>query len=186
MAKNKEPKEAKVINFTPQAETMEAEAPSQSGTTDIELKLNPELIAKTAEAYESFNKELRTKEYLVGIDKEGYEALLNFFENDVKWKFTEAMGVKKIYSNLKNLKVTEKTKHVFLIAIDIEATYYFLTNFEGKGVQSATDFTNNVIEKVAKHIADSLQFIKEDRQKLIDLENNWKAAQQGISLDEKK
>jgi glutaredoxin 2 len=68
-----------------------------------------------------------------------------------------------------------KNNVIFMSALEIEATHYFLNKFTGKGDSLAKDFI-----KIFKSFEQSLNNIGQDNKELDDLRKDLSAAQQGI------
>jgi len=132
-------------------------------------KAQLEKISKELESkIEKQNKELGTKLYLVQGGESACDHILNFIKNEAQWKFSEALGVgecvRQYEAALKNIKAG-KTKEVMIPALALEATYYFLTKVEGKGLASADMYVHNLL----KPITDALGRSKADREALDQL-----------------
>jgi hypothetical protein len=126
-------------------------------------------MSKQLEAkIEKTSKDLETKLYIIQGGKTAGENLLAFIKNDAQWKFSEALGigecVRQYESAVKNIE-SGKTKELMIPALALEATYYFLTKVEGKGLVSADTYVNNLL----KPITDALGRSKADREALDQL-----------------
>ena len=75
----------------------------------------------------------------------------------------------------KELKIKDNV--IYLGALPVEATHYFLTKVTGKGVESANKFI-----ELYRPFDQALNDVKKDNQILQDLEKKLAAAMQGISL----
>lgn len=127
-----------------------------------------EMSKQLEEKIEKTSKELETKLYIIQGAETAGENLLGFIKNDAQWKFSEALGigecVRQYESAIKNIK-SGKTKELMIPALALEATYYFLTKVEGKGLATADTYVNNLL----KPITDALGRSKADREALDQL-----------------
>ena len=127
-----------------------------------------EISKQLAAKIEKTSKELETKLYIIQGGEETANHLLDFIKNEAQWKFSEALGigecVRQYEAAVKNVK-TGKIKEIMIPALALEATYYFLTKVEGKGLASANAYVNNIL----KPISDALGRSKADREALDQL-----------------
>jgi len=105
----------------------------------------------------------------------------NFFEfiaNEAEWKEREALGVIEICKLIDSIK-KEKIKDniIFLNAIPLEASYYFLSKKSGRGFKEAEEFIS-----IMKPLGIALEMAKQDASIISGLEKELAAAQQGIDL----
>ena len=94
----------------------------------------------------------------------------------IEWRGKEALGILEITKKIEEIqKDGIKSDVVFMNALEIEATHYFLNKFTGKGEELAKDFI-----KIFKSFEQSLNNISQDNKELDDLRKDLAAAQQGI------
>jgi hypothetical protein len=127
-----------------------------------------EMVKQLTEKIEAKEKELETKKYIVEGGNKTAAALIQFLKEKASWKFSEALGViestKQI--ELANQEIAKgKTKELMIPALAIEAIYYFLTKVEGKGLEDATSYVNDLL----KPVTDALGRSKNDRNEIDQL-----------------
>lgn len=144
----------KVVSGKETAEKRKAQLTEMSNQLETKIK-------KTS-------KDLETKLYIVQGGEEACGYLLDFIKLDAQWKFSEALGIGECVRQYelasKNIK-SGKTKELMIPALALEATYYFLTKVEGKGLVSANTYVNHLL----KPITDALGRSKADREALDQL-----------------
>ena len=162
MEKNKDSK--KIMENTKQLDAMG------------EIKIDQERLDKVQKDLEGMRLEISTKEYLVKMDIDTLEFLENFMNFKVSWKGKEALGVSEILKKINEIKKDGiKNNSVYMTNLQIEATHYFLTKYEGSGSTEIYDLIN-----LLKSIENSLQLVGSDNKRVKDLEKELVAAQQGI------
>jgi len=122
-------------------------------------------------------KEKNSKKlYAVKMDEVLLSTLIDFISSHAEWNQTEALGVIEIHKTLTEIKKEGvKDKTIFLNALPLEATHYFLSKTKGKGLKEAQSFIS-----LYKPLAIALEEIKSDAAKVQGLEKELSAAQQGI------
>lgn len=122
-------------------------------------------------------KEKNTKKvYAVKISSDLLTTLIHFIENESEWAQTESLGVIEVSKVLKAIKKDGvKDNTIFMEALPLEATHYFLSKTKGKGLKQAESFIS-----LYKPLSIALEEIKSDAKKVQDLEKELAAAQQGI------
>jgi len=141
-----------------------------------EIKIDQERLDKVQKDLEDMRLEISTKEYLVKMDIDTLEFLENFMNFKVSWKGKEALGVSEILKKINEIKKDGiKNNSVYMTNLQIEATHYFLTKYEGSGSTEIYDLIN-----LLKSIENSLQLVGSDNKRVKDLEKELVAAQQGI------
>ena len=95
-----------------------------------------------------------------------------------EWNSTEALGVIEINRQISRIK-KEGVKNgvIFLGALPLEASHYFLSKSKGIGLDSAESFIN-----LYKVFDQALNDAKSDAASIKDLEKQLAAAMQGITL----
>jgi len=146
---------------------------------DLHAQLTSLITART--------EELAKKVYIIEGKVPAATNILNFLNNDAQWKFTEAMGVieatKEVEKSIDALN-KGKVNEIYLNPLAIEATYYFLTKTEGKGLNEAAAFYDTLL----KPVSDALSRSKADRQELdqmqMDLATLEQAIETGASVED--
>lgn len=130
---------------------------------------------RLAEAKEDLNQ----KVYAVKFEKkEDIESYFNFIENEAEWKEKEALGIIEISRIIESLKKQGiKQNTLFMQALPLEASHYFLSKTTGKGLKDAKKFIS-----ILKPFGLALEFAKQDAAKIGELEKELAAAQQGLEL----
>lgn len=137
----------------------------KSAAIDVDGKLaqRQKLAADLKKKLADFEKELKTKNYLVEGKVETAQKLLSFVNTEAEWKFSEALGIVETASQLTKIKDNlekGKSKEIMLSHLALEALYYFLSKGTGKGVESAQNYLT-----LLKPITDALSRAKQDKDK---------------------
>jgi hypothetical protein len=146
--------------------------------SEINVSVDQELINSLEKEVELKKKENREKLYAISMNKSLLEKYEDFIREEAEWNSTEALGVIEVYKQIQRIK-SEKIKDnvIYMGALPVEATHYFLNKVKGVGVEQA----NNFIE-LYRSFDQVLKDVKTDNQILQDLEKKLAAAMQGISL----
>lgn len=119
--------------------------------------------------------ELSNKTYAVSMSKDDLETYSTVMEG-IDWRGKEALGILEISKKIDQItKDGIKNNAVYMSALEIEATHYFLNKFEGKGSSLASKFI-----KIFKSFEQALSGISQDNKELDDLRKELAAAQQGL------
>jgi hypothetical protein len=126
-------------------------------------------------------EEVSQKGYPVSGGLTTATALHNFIKNDAQWKFTESLGIMEssrvLAEQIDKLKgKTPVSEQLELSAITIEAVYYFLTKEEGKGLNKAVSYVNNLL----RPISEALNASKADREAINQMERDLGTLQDAI------
>lgn len=127
-----------------------------------------EMVKQLTEKIDAKEKELETKKYIIEGGNKTARALVQFLKEEASWKFSEALGVIESTKQVEsaNLEITKgKTKELMIPALAVEAIYYFLTKVEGKGLDTATSYVNDLL----KPVTDALGRSKNDRNEIDQL-----------------
>ena len=124
-------------------------------------------------------KEKNSKKfYAVKLSEKLLDRLIDFIDNHSEWVQTESLGVIEVYKTLSQIKSEGvKDNPVFLNALPLEATHYFLSKQKGKGRKEAENFIS-----LYKPFSIALEEIKKDAAEIQGLEKELAAAQQGIEI----
>lgn len=137
--------------------------------------------AKVAELQELVDKkvaELSNKSYAVSMSKDDLETYSSLME-EIEWRGKEALGILEISKKIEEItKEGIKNNVVFMNALQIEATHYFLNKFSGSGSTLANKFI-----KIFKSFEQTLVGISQDNKELDDLRKELAAAQQGLEIE---
>lgn len=143
-----------------------------------EVELDQKKIDELQSAVEKKQQELGNKVYGVSMnakDLEVYDDIISSLE----WRGKEALGILEITKKIDEIKNEGiKSGVVFMSALEIEATHYFLNKFSGKGKSLANDFI-----RIFKAFEQSLTNISLDNKELDDLKKDLAAAQQGLESE---
>lgn len=143
-----------------------------------EVELDQKKIDELQSAVEKKQQELSNKVYGVSMnakDLEVYDDIISSLE----WRGKEALGILEITKKIDEIKNEGiKSGVVFMSALEIEATHYFLNKFSGKGKSLANDFI-----RIFKAFEQSLTNISLDNKELDDLKKDLAAAQQGLESE---
>ena len=125
-------------------------------------------------------EELKTKVYALSMTEKTFQNYYDFMTNDAEWNGTEALGVKEVIKELDKIKKEGGVKNsvIFLSILPLEASHYFLSKSKGKGLESAEKFL-----EIYKPIDQALNDAKNDVMDIKDLEKEYAAAMQGITLE---
>lgn len=116
------------------------------------------------------------KVYAVKLSADLLSTLIDFITNHAEWSQTEALGVIEIHKTLMQIKKEGvKDNTIFLNALPLEATHYFLSKQKGKGLKDAENFIS-----LYKPFSIALDEIKKDAAEIQSLEKELAAAHQGI------
>ena len=170
-------KESKILNLN------DENLPGASSEVDFEESyVNPtidqNLVDSLEKEIEEKKKENREKLYAISMNSSLLSRYEEFIGSQAEWNSTEALGVIEINKQIQKIK-SEKIKDnvVYMGALPVEASHYFLNKVKGVGVQEAIDFIG-----LYKSFDQALKDIKTDNQIVQELEKNLAAAMQGISL----
>lgn len=146
--------------------------------TELEIEVDQKKIDKLQSVLEKKQEELVKKVYAVSMtsqDLDVYDDIISSLE----WKGKEALGILEITKRIEETKSDGiKNGVIFMNALEIEASHYFLNKFSGKGKSLAKDFI-----RIFKAFEQSLTNISMDNKELDDLKKDLAAAQQGLKSE---
>lgn len=168
--------------------TATLEVVSKEVERDANMQNLKELHTKLVDKINSTTEELAKKVYIIEGKVSTAQNILRFLQKDAQWKFTESMGileaVKEIEKTIAEIK-KGKSKEIYFNPLVIEATYYFLTKVEGKGLDEAKYYHDELL----KPVSDALSRSKADRSNLDQMQRDLatleNALEQGANLDDK-
>jgi hypothetical protein len=154
--------------------------PTQSGASNYADNFINGLDQKKISRLEKEVKELKDlnskKVYAVKFSLENLNSLIQFIENECEWSQTESLGVIEIHKELSRIKKEGvKDNTIFLNALPLEATHYFISKSKGKGLTEAQNFI-----QLYKPLSIAVEEVKKDAIEVQGLEKELAAAQQGI------
>lgn len=148
--------------------------------------VDQERIEKAQREFDTFNAVLTTKEYEVKLGNKEADYVLNEFIENLHWKGYESYAIKEMHDALMGIKTDSDKNGNFSLEGKvkpeiIEALFYFIKNYIGKGYKEAKLF-----KEVADALAIPMQEINNDRQTLRDLSLELIAAEQGVEVEKIK
>jgi hypothetical protein len=146
--------------------------------TELNVSVDQELVNSVEKELGDKRKENREKLYAISMSESLLKKYENFMAEEAEWNSTEALGVVEVNKQIQKIK-SEKIKDnvIYMGALPVEATHYFLNKVKGKGLVEASNFI-----ELYKSFDQALNDVKSDNQILQDLEKKLAAAMQGISL----
>ena len=143
-----------------------------------EIKVDQKKVDELQTALDKKQEEISKKVYAVSMtakDLEVYDDIVSSLE----WRGKEALGILEITKKIEETKSAGiKNGVVFMTALEIEATHYFLNKFSGKGKSLANDFI-----RIFKSFEQALTNISMDNKELDDIKKDLAAAQQGLETE---
>ena len=145
---------------------------------ETNVLVDQELVNSAEKELGDKRKENREKLYAISMKESLLRRYENFMAEEAEWNSTEALGVVEVNKQIQKIK-SEKIKDnvIYMGALPIEATHYFLNKVKGKGLTEASNFI-----ELYRSFDQALNDVKSDNQILQDLEKKLAAAMQGISL----
>jgi hypothetical protein len=146
---------------------------------DVLSRLNQDRIAAAEENLNTAKRKLSTKVYAVQFESQSQiDSYTRFMEEEAQWREKEALGVIEICKVIDQLKSDGiKNNILYLQALPLEASHYFISKQSGKGLKEAKEFI-----ELLKPFEQALESAKNDAREIQDLERELAAAQQGIEL----
>jgi hypothetical protein len=166
-------------NITEKAVEVNADELANSLGEEVLSRLNQDRINAAEENLMSAKRKLSTKVYAVQFENaDQIEQYTNFMANEAQWREKEALGVIEICKVIDELKKDGiKNNILYMQALPLEASHYFISKQSGKGLKEAKDFI-----QLLKPFEQALESAKSDAREIQDLERELAAAQQGIDL----
>ncbi len=162
------------IDFNTTEQPVIAESP-----VDLSPKIDEKKMQEIEEKIKAKKEEIKTKLYAVSMTDDLFKNYEDFMTNDAEWAGTEALGVKEVVKQIQKIKNEGGVKNtvIYLSALPLEASHYFISKSRGKGLDSAEKFL-----KLYKAIDQALGDAKKDAMEIKDLEKEYAAAAQGLTL----
>jgi hypothetical protein len=166
-------------NNTEKAVEVNADELANSLGEEVLSRLNQGRIDAAEENLISAKKKLSIKVYAVQFENADLIAqYTNYMTNEAQWREKEALGVIEICKVIEELKKDGiKNNILYMQALPLEASHYFISKQSGKGLKEAKDFI-----QLLKPFEQALESAKSDAREIQDLEKELAAAQQGIDL----
>jgi hypothetical protein len=145
---------------------------------DPMIHIDNELVESLEEQISEKKNEIRNKFYAISCGDDLFEAYETFMQSKAEWVSTEALGIVEVNKQIAKIKKEGiKDKTIYLGALPLEASHYFLSKTRGVGLSQAEDFL-----KLYKAFDQALADAKKDAAEIKDLEKQLAAANQGLSL----
>ena len=149
---------------------------------DIEssIKIDEELVKELENKISEKKEGVKNKVYAVTMNDELFQKYESFIKNDAEWNGTEALGIKEINKQIQKIKKEGGVKNsvIFLGALPLEASHYFISKSKGKGLKSAEEFID-----LYKSFDQAIEDAKNDAREIKSLEKDLSAAMQGIPVE---
>jgi hypothetical protein len=140
-----------------------------------EVVIDEAKVAALQKALDAKMEELSNKVYAVSMNAASLETYLKVIES-VTWKGKEGLGIMEITKKLNEIGNKGISNDViFLNALTIEASHYFLNRYESTGSSNAENFID-----LFKKLEQALSAVSQDNKDLEDLNKDLAAAQQGL------
>jgi len=161
------------------------EGPGASSSIDFDtlnqesgLSIDKDLVESLESQIQAKKEEIRTKVYAITFSQELLAKYEDFINNEAEWNSTEALGIKEVSKQIQKIKNEGvKNQVIYMPALPLEASHYFISKGKGKGLKSAETFI-----ELYKPFDQALGDAKKDVSEIKDLEKQLAAAMQGISL----
>lgn len=155
-----------------------SEVDFQTMNPESEILIDKDLVDSLEKKIAEKKEEIKNKVYAISFSDELLEKYEEFVNEKAEWVSTEAIGVKEISKTLQKIK-KEGVKNgvIFMGALPLEATHYFISKSKGTGLKQAETFID-----LYKPFDQALSDAKRDAGEIKDLEKQLAAAMQGVSL----
>ena len=142
------------------------------------LSIDKDLVESLESQIQARKEEIRTKVYAITFSQELLAKYEDFINNEAEWNSTEALGIKEVSKQIQKIKSEGvKNQVIYMPALPLEASHYFISKGKGKGLKSAEIFIS-----LYKPFDQALSDAKKDVSEIKDLEKQLGAAMQGVSL----
>lgn len=140
-----------------------------------EVVIDEARVANAKKALDSKMEELSNKVYAISMNAASLEVYSKVIES-ITWKGKEGLGILEITKKLKEIEDKGISNDaIFLNALTIEASHYFLNRYESSGSDNAESFID-----LFKKLEQGLSLVSQDNKDLEDLNKDLAAAQQGL------
>jgi hypothetical protein len=145
---------------------------------ESDIMIDQELVKSLENKIKDKKEEIKNKVYAITFSEDLLQKYEKFINEEAEWNSTEAIGVKEIAKNIQKIKKDGvKNGVIYLGALALEATHYFISKSKGKGLKQAEAFID-----LYKPFDQALSDAKMDAAEVKDLDKQLAAAMQGISL----
>lgn len=176
MAKKQNPKKIVSVDAS---ELVDAQM-EESQFEEILSRIDQKRIDACQKAVDEAKEKISRKVYAVQFSaKEDLDNYIDFMENEAEWREKEALGVIEICKVIEKIRkdgIQQNT--IYLSALPLEASHYFLSKKSGKGLSEARKFIG-----MLKPFGIALESTKADAAEIQGLEKELAAAQQGLELE---
>ena len=176
MAKKPNPKKIVSVDAS---ELVDAQM-EESQFEEILSRIDQKRIDACQKAVDEAKEKISRKVYAVQFSaKEDLDNYIDFMENKAEWREKEALGVIEICKVIEKIRkdgIQQNT--IYLSALPLEASHYFLSKKSGKGLSEARKFIG-----MLKPFGIALESTKADAAEIQGLEKELAAAQQGLELE---
>ncbi len=105
-----------------------------------EVEVDQKKVQELQSALDKKHQELSNKVYGVSMSSKDLE-VYNDIISSLEWRGKEALGILEITKKIDEVREAGiKNGVIFMNALEIEATHYFLNKFSGQGKSLASDF----------------------------------------------
>lgn len=140
-----------------------------------EVVIDEAKVAALQKALNAKMEELSGKVYAVAMNSSSLAVYSKVIES-ITWKGKEGLGIMEISKKLNEIESKGISNDViFLNALTIEASHYFLNRYESTGSNNAESFID-----LFKKLEQALSVVSQDNKDLEDLNKDLAAAQQGL------
>jgi hypothetical protein len=144
----------------------------------IEVKLDQNKIDAVQKELDERVKEFNDKVYAVSMNVDTFNKFREYIEFDAEWSGVESLGIDKISKALSEIKKEGiKDSLIYMKALELEASHYFISRMKGKGLVQAVSFLS-----IYRALDEALDDVKKDSADLNEIRTRLKAAQQGIEV----
>jgi hypothetical protein len=162
-------------------EKNQIEGPGASDTIDFSDTLlgniDNELVEKLQKKLNDKKNEIRSKVYAISCDTPVFTSWKEYILNEAEWNSTESLGIIELDKQITKIeKEGIKDNTIYLSALHLEASHYFISKSRGKGIEDAKKFIS-----IYKPFDQALNDAKKDAMEVKDMEKDLAAAMQGIS-----
>lgn len=167
--------------------TSDSSVTGPGGSTEIDfntmndetgLSIDKDLVDSLEKQLSEKKEEMKNKLYAVSFTPDLLGKYENFIINDAEWSSTEALGIKEIHKQIqKTKKEGVKNGVIFLPALALEATHYFISKTRGTGLKKAEEFLS-----LYKPFDIAIGDVKSDAGEIKNIEKQLAAAMQGMTL----
>ena len=135
-----------------------------------------EMATNAKEEFDTENKAFDENNFLVKVDLDGANILLDFLETKAKWKFRNAFGIVTCIGVVKKgIERFSKTKGLYLRNIELQAIAYFVAQHEDVGSSYAEKYIK-MVEPLFETMQEATKWrnkVELLRQKYILYENSF-------------